>query len=85
MLLLSKLSGVNGLPRTLIPQLCERLIRWQPRCRLALVSKDGANVDVETLGQYLDTNIVEPLLVLRALRRLITTAVAAVNTRANRP
>ena len=32
-----------------------------PVARLALVSKDGANVDVETLGQYLDTNIVEPL------------------------
>ena len=32
-----------------------------PIARLALVAKDGFDVNLETLGQYLDTNIVEPL------------------------
>ena len=32
-----------------------------PIARLALVAKDGAKVNLEDLGQYLDANIVEPL------------------------
>ena len=32
-----------------------------PIARLALVAKDGFDVNLETLGQYLETDIVEPL------------------------
>lgn len=61
-LLLSKLSAVNGLPDEAdTPTLRTSNSDDSPVARLALVSKDGANVDVEGLGQYLDTNIVEPL------------------------
>ncbi len=61
-LLLSKLSAVNGLPKDSdTPTVRTSNSDDSPVARLALVSKDGANVDVETLGQYLDTNIVEPL------------------------
>ena len=61
-LLLSKLSAVNGLPNDAdTPTVRTSNSDDSPVARLALVSKDGANVDVETLGQYLDTNIVEPL------------------------
>ena len=61
-LLLSKLSAVNGLPNDSdTPTVRTSNSDDSPVARLALVSKDGANVDVETLGQYLDTNIVEPL------------------------
>ncbi len=61
-LLLSKLSAVNGLPNESdTPTVRTSNSDDSPVARLALVSKDGANVDVETLGQYLDTNIVEPL------------------------
>ena len=61
-LLLSKLSAVNGLPDEAdTPTVRTSNSDDSPVARLALVPKDGANVDVEGLGQYLDTNIVEPL------------------------
>ena len=61
-LLLSKLSAVNGLPDEAdTPTVRTSNSDDSPVARLALVSKDGVNVDVEGLGQYLDTNIVEPL------------------------
>jgi len=61
-LLLSKLSAVTGLPNDAdTPTVRTSNSDDSPIARLALVSKDGANVNVETLGQYLDTNIVEPL------------------------
>ncbi len=61
-LLLSKLSAVNGLPNEAdTPTVRTSNSDDSPVARLALVSKDGANVDVEALGQYLDTNIVDRL------------------------
>ena len=61
-MLLSKLSAVNGLP----DDAESPLVRTSnsddsPIARLALVAKDGFDVNLETLGQYLDTDIVEPL------------------------
>ena len=61
-LLLSKLSAVNGLPDDAdTPLVRTSNSEDSPIARLALVAKDGSNVDLEMLGQYLDTNIVEPL------------------------
>ena len=61
-MLLSKLSAVNGLPNDAdTPTVRTSNSDDSPAVRRVFVSKDGANVDVETLGQYLDTNIVEPL------------------------
>ena len=63
MLLLSKLSAVTGLPNEAdTPTVRTSNSDDSPVARLALVSKDGANVDVETLGQYLDTNIVRAII-----------------------
>ena len=61
-MLLSKLSAVNGLPDDADTPLVRRSTSEDsPIARLALVAKDGFDVNLETLGQYLDTNIVEPL------------------------
>ena len=61
-LLLSKLSAVDGLPKDAdTPTVRTSNSDDSPVARLALVAKDGFDVDVESLGQYLDTNIVEPL------------------------
>ena len=61
-MLLSKLSAVNGLPDDAdTPLIRTSNSEDSPIARLALVSRDGRNVDLEQLGQYLDTNIVEPL------------------------
>lgn len=61
-LLLSKLSAVNGLPDDAdTPMVRTSNSEDSPIARLALVAKDGSNADLEALGQYLDTNIVEPL------------------------
>ena len=61
-MLLSKLSAVNGLPSDAeSPLVRTSNSEDSPIARLALVSKDGFDVNLETLGQYLDTNIVEPL------------------------
>ena len=61
-LLLSKLSAVSGLPDDAdTPLVKTSNSDDSPIARLALIAKDGANVNLEELGQYLDTNIVEPL------------------------
>ena len=61
-LLLSKLSAVSGLPDdATTPTVRTSNSEDSPIARLALVAREGADVDLEALGQYLDTNIVEPL------------------------
>ena len=61
-MLLSKLSAVNGLPDDAnTPMIRTSNSDDSPIARLALVVKDGANVDLEKLGNYLDSNIVDPL------------------------
>ena len=61
-MLLSKLSAVNGLPDDAdTPLVRTSNSEDSPIARLALVAKDGFDVNLEALGQYLDTNIVEPL------------------------
>jgi len=61
-LLLSKLSAVSGLPDEAdTPLVKTSNSDDSPIARLALVAKDGSNVNLEELGRYLDTNIVEPL------------------------
>ncbi len=61
-MLLSKLSAVNGLPNDAdTPIVRTSNSEDSPIGRLALVVKDGYDVNIDTLGQYLDTNIVEPL------------------------
>ena len=61
-MLLSKLSAVNGLPDDAdTPLVRTSNSEDSPIARLALVAKDGVDVNLEALGQYLDTNIVEPL------------------------
>ena len=61
-LLLSKLSSVTGLPsdaRT--PEVRTSNSDDSPIARLALVGADGEDVDLEGLGNFLETQIVEPL------------------------
>ncbi len=61
-LLLSKLSAVSGLPDDAdTPTVKTSNSEDSPIARLALVAKDGAEVNLEELGRYLETNIVEPL------------------------
>ena len=61
-MLLSKLSAVNGLPDDAdTPLVRTSNSENSPVARLALVAKEGSVVNLEALGQYLDTNIVEPL------------------------
>ena len=61
-MLLSKLSAVNGLPDDAdTPLVRTSNSEDSPIARLALVAKDGFDVNLEALGQYLDKNIVEPL------------------------
>src|SRR6056300_838573 len=61
-MLLSKLSAVNGLPDDAdTPLVRTSNSEDSPIARLALVADAGADVNLETLGQYLDSNIVEPL------------------------
>ena len=61
-MLLSKLSAVNGLPTDAdTPVVRTSNSEDSPIARLALVAKDDFDVNLEALGQYLDTNIVEPL------------------------
>ncbi|MDC1383556.1 efflux RND transporter permease subunit [Candidatus Puniceispirillum sp.] len=61
-MLLSKLSAVNGLPDDAnTPMIRTSNSEDSPIARLALVVKDGAKVDLEKLGNYLDSNIVDPL------------------------
>ena len=80
-MLLSKLSAVNGLPDDAdTPIVRTSNSDDSPIARLALVAKDGFDVNLEALGQYLDTNIVEPLSRTKAFQKL-NIAVAA-NTNA---
>ncbi|MGB1176419.1 MAG: efflux RND transporter permease subunit, partial [Candidatus Puniceispirillaceae bacterium] len=61
-LLLSKLSAVTGLPsdaRT--PEVRTSNSDDSPIARLALVGKPGQTIDLESLGNFLETQIVEPL------------------------
>jgi len=61
-MLLNKLSAVNGLPVDAdTPFVRTSNSEDSPIARLALVAKDGFDVNLEVLGQYFDTNIVEPL------------------------
>ena len=61
-MLLSKLSAVDGLPDDAdTPRVRTSNSEDSPIARLALVVKDGFDVNLEALGQYLDTNIVDPL------------------------
>ena len=61
-MLLSKLSAVNGLPDDAdTPLVRTSNSEDSPIARLALVAKDGFDVNLEELGQYLETNIVELL------------------------
>ena len=61
-MLLSKLSAVSGLPDDAdTPLVRTSNSEDSPIARLALVAKDGFDVNLEELGQYLDANIVEPL------------------------
>ena len=60
-MLLSKLSAVNGLPADAdTPRVRTSNSEDSPIARLALVAKDGFDVNLE-LGQYLDTEIIGPL------------------------
>lgn len=61
-LLLSKLSSVNNLPsEAKTPQVRTSNSDDSPIARLALVAKDGSTTDLEGLGRFLETEIVEPL------------------------
>ena len=61
-LLLNKLSSVNGLPDDAdTPVVRTSNSENSPIARLALTAIDGAEVNLEDLGQYLDTNIAAPL------------------------
>ena len=61
-MLLSKLSAVNNLPDDAdTPLVRTSNSEDSPIARLALVARDGFDVNLEALGQYLDTDIVEPL------------------------
>lgn len=61
-LLLSRLSAVNDLPDDAqTPRVRTSNSDDSPIARLALVAKDGNDVNLETLGSFLETSIVDPL------------------------
>ncbi|NCF48210.1 MAG: MMPL family transporter [Bacteroidetes bacterium] len=61
-LLLSKLSSVTGLPQDArTPEVRTSNSDDSPIARLALVANPGVEVDLETLGNFLETQVVEPL------------------------
>ena len=61
-LLLSKLSAVNDLPDDAqTPRVRTSNSDDSPIARLALVAKNENDVNLETLGSFLETNIVDPL------------------------
>ncbi|MDA7599213.1 efflux RND transporter permease subunit [Alphaproteobacteria bacterium] len=61
-LLLSKLSAVNGLPDDAnTPQVRTSNADDSPIARLALVAKSGNAEDLEGLGNFLEANVIEPL------------------------
>ena len=61
-LLLNKLSAVSGMPsEATTPQVRTSNSDDSPIARLALIAKPGTNTDLEGLGNFLETNVVEPL------------------------
>ncbi len=61
-LLLSKLSGISGLPDDAkTPIVRTSNSDDSPIARLALVEREGVKIDLETLGRFVESDIVEPL------------------------
>ena len=60
--LLSNLAGISGLPDdSRAPQVRTSNSDDSPIARLALIPKDGAEVDLETLGNFVQNQVVDPL------------------------
>ena len=60
--LLSKLAGITGLPsESRAPQVRTSNSDDSPIARLALVPKDGAEINVDNLGEFVRTQVVDPL------------------------
>ena len=60
--LLSKLAGITGLPsEARAPQVRTSNSDDSPIARLALVPKDGAEINVDNLGEFVRTQVVDPL------------------------
>ena len=61
-LLLSKLSGITGLPDDAkTPTVRTSNSDDSPIARLALIAREGVKIDLEGLGRFVETDIVEPL------------------------
>ena len=61
-LLLSKLSGITGLPDDAkTPTVRTSNSDDSPIARLALIAREGVKIDLESLGRFVETDIVEPL------------------------
>ena len=61
-LLLNKLSGITGLPNdSKTPTIRTSNSEDSPIARLALVALDGVIIDLETLGRFIESDIVDPL------------------------
>jgi len=61
-LLLSKLSGITGLPDDAkTPTVRTSNSDDSPIARLALIAREGVKIDLEALGRFVETDIVEPL------------------------
>ena len=60
--LLSKLAGITGLPsESRAPQVRTSNSDDSPIARLALVPRDGAEISVDNLGEFVRTQVVDPL------------------------
>ena len=60
--LLSKLAGITGLPsESRAPQVRTSNSDDSPIARLALVPRDGAEMSVDNLGEFVRTQVVDPL------------------------
>ena len=61
-LLLSKLSGITGLPDDAkTPTVRTSNSDDSPIARLALIAQEGVKIDLEGLGRFVETDVVEPL------------------------
>ena len=61
-LLLNKLSGVTGLPNdSKTPTIRTSNSDDSPIARLALLVRDGYKIDLESLGKFVESDIVQPL------------------------
>ena len=61
-LLLNKLSGVTGLPNdSKTPTIRTSNSDDSPIARLALLARDGYKIDLESLGKFVESDIVQPL------------------------